>query len=79
MSTLKRDIYRKKLRSLLTKADDEAFFQMVWALDAIQSDRSRKAAPYLNFPPEAVNPDIGSEYAIHKWDLESLPPLLPVR
>ena len=72
MSALKRKIYRKKLSKLLGSADDEAFFQMVWALDAIQSDRSQFALPYLSFPREAVDPDIGSEYAIHKWDLKSL-------
>ena len=70
MSALKRKIYRKKLSKLLGSADDEAFFQMVWALDAIQSDRSQFALPYLSFPREAVDPDIGSEYAIHKWDLD---------
>jgi hypothetical protein len=72
MSTFNRDRYRKKLKSLLSKAEDEAFFQMVWALDAIQSNRAKVAQPYFNFPQEAVDPKIDSQYAVHKWDLESL-------
>src|SRR5262249_1066550 len=52
--------------------DDEAFFQMVWAVDAIQSNREHTARKYLEYPPEAVTEDIRSKYAAHKWDLETL-------
>jgi hypothetical protein len=72
MSRLKRDLYRKKLQEVLARADDESFFQMVWAIDALQSGRAEVASQYLRFPPEAANSDITSKYAMHKWELETL-------
>jgi len=72
MSRVSRDYHRKKLNDLLSHADDEAFFQMVWAVDALQSGREQQAARYLRYPPAAVTDHVASEHAVHPWDLETL-------
>lgn len=72
MSKLKRDLYRKKLRNLLSRADDEAFFQLIWALDALQSGREPAAARLIRFPLEAVTSKFDSPFAVHKWELDTL-------
>ena len=72
MSLLNRNRYRKKLRELLSIADDEAFFQMVWAIDALQSGRADAAAHCIRFPQEAATSDMSSRFAVYKWDLETL-------
>jgi hypothetical protein len=45
---------------------------MVWAVDAVQSDRSDVAARYLHFPVEAATSDIDAKLALRKWELETL-------
>ena len=72
MSFFNRDRYRKKLQELLSRADDEAFFQMIWAIDALQSDRVDAAARYIQFPAAAATSDLDLQFAIHKWDMETL-------
>ncbi|MBV9064944.1 MAG: hypothetical protein JO004_04150 [Methylobacteriaceae bacterium] len=72
MSRLQRERHRKKLHELLSKADDEGFCEMVWAIDALQSDRVEAAKPFIEFPPEAATSEIGSDSLIHKWELETL-------
>jgi hypothetical protein len=72
MSTFNRDRYRKKLTNLLARADDEAFFRMVWAVDALQSARVDAAKPLLQFPAEAATTEIDSKFAVHKFELETL-------
>src|SRR5271169_86985 len=72
MSPLNRDRHRKKLQDLLSRANDEAFFEMVWAIDALQSGRADVASRYISFPREAVTADMGSSLKIHKWDMETL-------
>jgi hypothetical protein len=72
MSRTQRDRYRKKLGELLSHADDEEFCQLVWALDALQSDRVAAASPWIEFPSEAATTTIGSKLALHKWELEAL-------
>jgi hypothetical protein len=72
MSLLNRNRYRKKLQELLARASDEAFFQMVWAIDALQSGRETLAARHIQFPAAAATSDLNSKLAIHKWDLETL-------
>lgn len=53
-------------------ADDEAFCQLVWAVDALQSDREQEAKRYIQFPKEAATTDFASGLAVHKWELETL-------
>ncbi|MDF1847015.1 MAG: hypothetical protein P1U69_07440 [Parvibaculaceae bacterium] len=72
MSNFQRDRYRKKLNNVLAKADDEAFIQMAWAIDALQSDRVEVAARFIDFPQEAAESEIASPYSVHKWELETL-------
>ena len=72
LSILKRDRSRKKLRQLLSHAEDEAFCQMIWAVDALQSGRAEAAARHLRFPAEAATSDMISKFAVYKWYLETL-------
>lgn len=65
-------MYVNKLDALLSYSDDDAFLQMIWAVDALQSDRVEAARKYIAFPPEAANSDMGSPLAVHKWELETL-------
>ncbi|EJC70437.1 hypothetical protein Rleg5DRAFT_6245 [Rhizobium leguminosarum bv. viciae WSM1455] len=45
---------------------------MFWATGALQSDNPERAKKFLAYPPQAATPDIGSKYAVYKWDLETL-------
>jgi hypothetical protein len=49
----------KQLRKLFARASDQQFLQMVWA------------ARLLSFPPQAADQSIGSDFAIHQWELET--------
>lgn len=68
-----RDIYRKKLNRYLELAPDEAFSQLIWAANTIQTEKPDKALSYLqNVPREAVTPDITARLFLYKWELETL-------
>ena len=71
-SRLRRDRYRRKLDKGLAGAPDEAFFQQVWATDALQAGRPDVAGRYLTFPHEALTAGLGDEGHIFGWSLESL-------
>jgi hypothetical protein len=45
---------------------------MIWAVDALQSDRVPVAAGNIQFPASAATSDIGAPNAIHSWELETL-------
>ncbi|MBN9602885.1 MAG: hypothetical protein J0G33_08135 [Afipia felis] len=64
--------WRAKLKKLLSKANDEDFFQLTWAVDAIQSERESAAKLYLEYPAAAVTTDLTSNFHIHKWELETI-------
>ncbi len=72
MSRLKRDIRGKKLRKFLARADDESFLQLIWAVDALQTDRVPVAKNFIDFPPAAATSDLSVPYAMHAWELETL-------
>jgi hypothetical protein len=72
MSHVRRKLFKGKLTDLLARADDEAFFVMVWATFAIQSGRPERARPLLMFPPEAATRDLASKFAVHPWKLETM-------
>ena len=76
MSRVQRDRYRRKLRELLSRSDDESFIQLLWAIDALQSGRETAARRFVSYPPEAASADIASQLAIYKWELETLANLL---
>lgn len=68
-----REIYRKKLNRYLELAPDEAFIQLIWAANTIQTDQPDAARRYLkNVPPEAVTTEMTSKLALYKWELETL-------
>jgi hypothetical protein len=62
-----------QLRKMFARANDYAFLQMIWAIDALQDDREEVAAQFLKtYPTEAAQSTIHSPYAIHRWELETL-------
>ncbi|WP_349295271.1 hypothetical protein ABEB22_18485 (plasmid) [Thioclava sp. 'Guangxiensis'] len=70
-----RHYYRKKLDRILAMSPDEGFFQLAWAVHALQTDAPERAIRYLDakfIPSKAVTPPRYSEYAIHEWELETL-------
>ena len=64
----------KQLLKMFARANDAAFLQMIWAVDALQSGREAEAKPYFSiYPPEAaVGSSIKSPFGIHRWELETL-------
>jgi hypothetical protein len=61
-----------QLRKMFARANDHAFLQMIWAVDALQDDRAGVASAYLTYPQEAAQSTLTSPYAIHRWELETL-------
>jgi hypothetical protein len=62
----------KQLRKLFPRARDREFLQMVWAIEALRSGHPEAAARLLTFPREAADQSVGSRFAIHRWELETL-------
>ena len=52
-----------QLRKMFARADDHAFLQMIWAVDALQDDRSDVVAGFLTYPKEAAQSTLVSPYA----------------
>src|SRR4051794_13560662 len=59
---------------MFARANDAAFLQMIWAVDALQSGREDEAKRYFStYPPEAAaESSIRSAIGIHRWELETL-------
>jgi hypothetical protein len=74
VSQAKLDYHVKQLRKYFARADDRAFLQMIWAADALQSDREAAAKKLMpSYPKEAaVKSSLHSPYGIHRWELETL-------
>jgi hypothetical protein len=62
----------KQLRKLFPRASVRQFLEMVWAIDALRSGQTWAAARLLTFPLEAADQSIGSRFAVHQWELETL-------
>jgi hypothetical protein len=64
----------KQLLKMFARADDAAFLQMIWAVDALQSGREAVAKSYFStFPPQAAaESSFKSPFGIHRWELETL-------
>lgn len=64
----------KQLLKMFARANDAAFLQMIWAVDALQSGREAVAKPYFStYPPEAAaKSSMDSRFGIHRWELETL-------
>jgi len=65
---------RKQLLKMFARANDAAFLQMIWAVDALQSGREAVAKRYFStYPPKAAaESSIESPFGIHRWELETL-------
>ncbi|MBN9454252.1 MAG: hypothetical protein J0I42_20125 [Bosea sp.] len=72
MSRQKKELYRRKLDELLSRADDAAFLIMCWATRTLQTGNVRAAAKHLEFPEEAANSDLTNRLAIYPWLIETL-------
>jgi hypothetical protein len=74
VSQAKLDYHVKQLRKYFSRADDRAFLQMIWAVDALQSDREDAAKTLMTLYPKeaAVESSLHSSYGIHRWELETL-------
>ena len=64
--------HQKQLSKLLPRAGDQHFLQMLWAISALRSERPEAAARVLTFARAAANQSVGSRYAVHQWELETL-------
>lgn len=64
--------HMKQLRKMFSRCSDIAFLQLIWATDALQSDRAQAASALISFPPEAADSSIDAPMAIHRWELETL-------
>jgi hypothetical protein len=54
-----------QLRKIFARANDHAFLQMIWAIDALQDDREEVAAQYLKtYPKAAAQSTLTNPYAI---------------
>jgi hypothetical protein len=72
VSKVRLNIARRRLSELLALAEQEEFFVMAWAIDAIQSGRESVAKQIIQYPAEAVTRDPSTPHSVHKWRLESL-------
>lgn len=72
MSKFVRDLYRKRLETLLGRADDDAFLALAWSISALQSGQISAASRYMRFKQEAVGATLGSRDHIPPWMLETL-------
>ncbi len=72
LSSLKSKFYRRRLERLLAAADDEGFCQLVWAVDAIQSDREAAGARVMRYPAKAATSTLTDNMHIQKWTLDTL-------
>ncbi len=64
-----------QLVKMFARANDAAFLQMIWAVDALQSGREAAAKPYFStYPPGAAAKSSlpPSSFSIHRWELETL-------
>jgi hypothetical protein len=60
------------LLRMLFETDDADTLTMLWAVHALQNNRSAEAAKHLNFPPQANTSDMDSPFAVFPWDIETL-------
>ena len=67
--------FRNKLSKLLGAAVDEEFVQLLWAVNALQSDYANAAKKFIQvetIPPGAITTDMSSKLYIQKWEIETL-------
>ncbi|SHM26183.1 hypothetical protein SAMN05444398_11285 [Roseovarius pacificus] len=67
--------HKKELHKLLSRFKDEDLFNLIWATNILQTENYRRALPHLDLKtvnPKAVGIQEPHEFAIHKWELETL-------
>ena len=66
--------HSKQLRKYFARANDKAFLELIWAVDALQSGRENEAKLFLKTYPKAAvaSSSIHSPMGIHRWELETL-------
>lgn len=70
-----RDHYRKKLNKLLSRASNEEFIQLLWAVHILQSENPDPARKFIlpeTIPDGAISAKMPSDFSIHKWEIETL-------
>lgn len=72
MTKVKADLYRRRLATALSRADDEHFIQLCWSVDAIQSERVNQARRYITFSDADATADPASKRLVYKWAIETL-------
>ncbi|UWM76968.1 hypothetical protein N1937_06945 [Rhizobium sp. WSM4643] len=71
-SRFKLTIVKKRYREWLERANDVDALALIWAVNAVQSGKAKLAARYIAFPKEAVIDNMVDQYAIYKWELETI-------
>jgi hypothetical protein len=72
MSKVSRDLYRKKLSTLLGRADDDSFLRLAWSISALQAGHVEAASNYMRFRPDAIGADNPLGCVVMPWMLETL-------
>lgn len=70
-----REHYRKKLNKLLSRAGNEEFIQLLWAVHILQSENPDPARKFIlpkTIPDGAISAKMPSEFSVHKWEIETL-------
>ena len=73
-SESKVEYHRQQLLKVFARANDSAFLQMIWSVDALQSGREELAKRYISAYPKqaALDSSITSPFGVHRWELETL-------
>lgn len=79
MRSAKQDLLRRKgqknvraLKDMLSGCDDRGFLQLAWSINMLQSSFGADVTPFLTYPIKAATPDMGSEFAVRKWEIETM-------
>lgn len=63
---------RKKLLTTLSHLDDARTMQLMWSINALQSDFTPNLTRYLRYPPEAAGARLGDPHFAFKWEIENV-------
>lgn len=72
MHHYKLKIAKGHYRTWLERADDLNCLTLVWAAQALQSGQEKHARKYITYPKQAVTEHMVGEWAIYKWELETV-------
>ncbi|MDK1494529.1 hypothetical protein QN219_31885 [Sinorhizobium sp. 7-81] len=65
-------IYKGRYRTWLERANDLDCLTLIWAVQALQSSHEKFARKFITYPKEAVTEKMIGEFAIYKWELETI-------